>query len=49
MDVADVVDYKEAYLCLMRSVERAERILIDAQRQCEELIIRDQDEEEDRT
>lgn len=33
-------DYKEMYLTMMRETERAINILIDAQRQCEELYIR---------
>lgn len=32
-------DYKEMYLTMMRATERAIRILIDAQQQCEELYI----------
>lgn len=32
-------DYKEMYLTMMRETERAINILIDAQRQCEELYI----------
>lgn len=32
-------DYKEMYLTMIRETERAINILIDAQRQCEELYI----------
>ena len=32
-------DYKEMYLHLFRETERAKSILIDAQRQCEEIYI----------
>ena len=32
-------DYKEMYLHLFRETERALNILIDAQRQCEEMYI----------
>lgn len=35
-------DYREMYLHLMRETERAVRILIDAQRACEELYLRDE-------
>ena len=34
-------DYQEMYLHLMRETERAIRILIEAQRACEELYLRD--------
>ena len=33
-------DYKEMYLVMARAAERAIRILIDAQRQCEEIYVR---------
>lgn len=35
-------DYGEMYLHLMRETERALRILIEAQRTCEELYLRDE-------
>ena len=34
-------DYQEMYLHLMREMEKAIRILVQAQRDCEELYIRD--------
>ncbi len=34
-------DYQEMYLHLMRETEKAIRILIAAQRECEELYLRD--------
>ena len=37
-------EYKEMYLELMRSVEKALRILINAQRKCEELFLSAEDE-----
>lgn len=36
-------DYQEMYLHLMRETEKAIRILIAAQRECEELYLRDGD------
>ena len=33
------MDYKEMYLLLMRASEKAIRILVDAQRECEELYL----------
>ena len=35
-------DYREMYLHLMRETERAIRILIEAQRTCEEVYLRDE-------
>ena len=35
-------DYKEMYLTMMRATEKAIRILIEAQQQCEELYLREQ-------
>lgn len=32
-------DYKEMYLIMMRATEKATRILIEAQQQCEELYL----------
>lgn len=32
-------DYKEMYLIMARAAEKAERILIQAQRECEELYL----------
>lgn len=40
----DLADYKEPYLLLMRAVEASIRILEEAQLQCEELIIRDEND-----
>lgn len=34
-------DYQEMYLRLMRETEKAIRILVQAQRDCEELYLRD--------
>lgn len=36
-----MADYQEMYLHLMRQTEQAVRILIAAQRDCEELYLRD--------
>ena len=36
-----MADYREMYLHLMRETEKALRILIQAQRDCEELYLRD--------
>ena len=36
-------DYQEMYLHLMRETEKAVRILLAAQRECEELYLRDGD------
>ena len=33
------MDYKEMYLKMMRATEKAIRILVDAQRECEELYV----------
>lgn len=38
-----MADYREMYLHLMRETEKAVRILIEAQRECEEMYIRDSD------
>lgn len=38
-----MADYREMYLHLMRETEKAIRILVQAQRACEELYIRDGD------
>lgn len=38
-----VPDYREMYLHLMRETERAIRILIEAQRTCEEVYLRDEE------
>ena len=35
-------DYKEMYLIMTRASEQAMNILIDAQRKCEELYVRDE-------
>ena len=35
-------DYKEMYLIMARAAEKAERILIQAQRKCEELYLADE-------
>ncbi|MDD6409122.1 MAG: hypothetical protein PUF98_05095 [Oscillibacter sp.] len=32
-------DYKEMYLIMARAAEKAQRILIEAQQQCEELYL----------
>ncbi len=37
-------DYKEMYLIMARAAEKAERILIEAQRKCEELYLSAGDE-----
>ncbi len=41
-----MADYKQMYLTLMRATEEALRILIDAQRTCEELYLQSEEEEE---
>ena len=38
-------DYKEMYLIMARAAEKAQRILIEAQRQCEELYLSADDAE----
>jgi hypothetical protein len=38
-------DYKEMYLTMMRETEKAINILIEAQRKCEEMYLRETDEE----
>ena len=40
-------DYKEMYLIMARAAEKAERILIEAQRRCEELYLAAEKDEED--
>ncbi len=37
--VIDMPDYKELYLNMMRATEKAIRILIQAQKECEELYL----------
>ena len=39
-------DYKELYLKMVRASERSLQELIRAQQECEELILREADEEE---
>ena len=39
-------EYKEMYLTMSREVEKAVRILIDAQQRCEEMYLQAEDEEE---
>ena len=34
-----MTDYKEMYLIMARAAEKAQRILIEAQQQCEELYL----------
>ena len=41
-----MVDYKELYLKMMRAAEKALSILIEAQRECEELYLMMTEEEE---
>jgi len=38
-----VPDYKEMYLIMARAAEKAERILIQAQRECEELYMAEEE------
>lgn len=38
-EVINVADYKEMYLHLMRNTEKAIQILIEAQRDCEEMYL----------
>lgn len=40
-----MADYKKMYLTLMRETEKAIRILIDAQRKCEDLYLSTEDRE----
>lgn len=40
-----MADYKEMYLIMMRATEKAIRILIEAQQQCEELYLQEESEE----
>ena len=39
-------EYKEMYLTMAREVEKAVRVLIDAQQKCEEMYLQAKDEEE---
>lgn len=39
-------EYKEMYLTMAREVEKAVRVLIDAQQKCEEMYWQAEDEEE---
>ena len=39
-------EYKEMYLTMAREVEKAVRILIDAQQKCEEMYLQAEDGEE---
>ena len=39
--------YKEIYLTMMRATEQAIRILIEAQKKCEELYLADMDDKEE--
>ena len=41
-----MADWKEMYLHLMRETERAVRILTEAQQACEELYLRDEEDQE---
>lgn len=41
-------DYKEMYFKLFRASEKAANLLIDAQRECEEMYISEEDTEEDK-
>ncbi len=41
-----MTDYKELYLIMTRAAEKAQRILIEAQQQCEELYLAAGEEEE---
>ena len=45
MDDDKNVDYKEMYLRMMRAAEEAMKILIEAQRECEEMYIAAEDEQ----
>ena len=40
-----MADWKEMYLHLMRETERAVRILTEAQQACEELYLRDEEDQ----
>ena len=40
-------DYKEMYLIMVRAAEKAQDILIEAQRQCEELYVEADDEDQE--
>ena len=39
VSINDVADYKECYFSLMRATERTIRLLVEAQRTCEEMIL----------
>ena len=39
------MDYKEMYLKMMRATEEAIRILIQAQQECEEMYLNEEEEE----
>lgn len=39
----EVVDYKELYLQMVRASEKAIRIMIEAQRECEESFLQSED------
>ena len=39
-----MTDYKELYLIMTRAAEKAQRILIEAQQQCEELAAGEEEE-----
>ena len=39
-------EYKEMYLTMAREVEKAVRVLIDAQQKCEEMYLQAEDGEE---
>jgi len=41
-----MMDYKEMYLKMVRAAEDAQRILIKAQQECEELYLASSDDEE---
>lgn len=43
-----MTDYKELYLKMLRATESAMRILIDAQRECEELYLSSDETENNR-
>ena len=38
------MDYKEMYLKMVRATEEAIRILIEAQQECEEMYLQEEDE-----
>lgn len=41
-----MADYKKMYLTLMNATEEAMRILIEAQRTCEEIFVESEEDEE---